>query len=255
MAPGLKELLQEECPVCTEYMLPPISMCVNGHSTCSTCKGKLLTCLLCRCPFSRTRCLLAENLVRKMRFPCRHSKRGCRKTFYPQGARTHEEECSHRPIKCPFSSIASVKCPWEDNVSKVKNHIRKIHYVPTDNTREKTTLSGVINCYDPNSCNFHKAIFVLGETFFMTTRIKQNNVYLCLCHAGLQNISSYKYAVAIRKRDGRGIFSVCNNTTNSFQDDVKKIFEVKDCTVFTQKQWEKCTDKEHWFYKVIISKN
>ena len=30
-----------ECPVCYEYILPPISQCTQGHLICSSCKSKV----------------------------------------------------------------------------------------------------------------------------------------------------------------------------------------------------------------------
>ncbi|UYV68355.1 SIAH2 [Cordylochernes scorpioides] len=39
-----------ECPVCFDYVLPPILQCVNGHLVCAACRLKLLRCPTCRGP-------------------------------------------------------------------------------------------------------------------------------------------------------------------------------------------------------------
>lgn len=39
-----------ECPVCFDYVLPPILQCQNGHLVCSTCRQKLTCCPTCRGP-------------------------------------------------------------------------------------------------------------------------------------------------------------------------------------------------------------
>ena len=37
-----------ECPVCFEYVLPPILQCQSGHLVCSNCRPKLSCCPTCR---------------------------------------------------------------------------------------------------------------------------------------------------------------------------------------------------------------
>lgn len=39
-----------ECPVCFDYVLPPILQCQNGHLVCSSCRQKLTCCPTCRGP-------------------------------------------------------------------------------------------------------------------------------------------------------------------------------------------------------------
>lgn len=39
-----------ECPVCLEYILPPIWQCKGGHLVCSNCRPKLNNCPKCRRP-------------------------------------------------------------------------------------------------------------------------------------------------------------------------------------------------------------
>jgi len=37
-----------ECPVCFDYVLPPILQCHAGHLVCSNCRPKLTCCPTCR---------------------------------------------------------------------------------------------------------------------------------------------------------------------------------------------------------------
>lgn len=37
-----------ECPVCFEYVLPPIYQCESGHLVCTECRPKLGNCPTCR---------------------------------------------------------------------------------------------------------------------------------------------------------------------------------------------------------------
>ena len=37
-----------ECPVCFDYVLPPILQCQSGHLVCANCRPKLTCCPTCR---------------------------------------------------------------------------------------------------------------------------------------------------------------------------------------------------------------
>jgi hypothetical protein len=57
---GLIALL--ECPVCMEYMGPPIHQCRRGHLVCAACKPKLPSCPTCRSRFTESRNLAMEKV-------------------------------------------------------------------------------------------------------------------------------------------------------------------------------------------------
>lgn len=42
-----------ECPVCFDYVLPPIFQCQAGHLACSNCRPKLTCCPTCRGPLGK----------------------------------------------------------------------------------------------------------------------------------------------------------------------------------------------------------
>ncbi|KAI8428801.1 hypothetical protein MSG28_007473 [Choristoneura fumiferana] len=65
-----------ECPVCMEWMEPPITQCRRGHLVCGTCRKRLDTCPVCRTAFSSVRNRAMENVAGILRYPCRH---GCGK--------------------------------------------------------------------------------------------------------------------------------------------------------------------------------
>lgn len=44
-----------ECPVCFDYVLPPILQCQSGHLVCSNCRPKLTGCPTCRGPLGENR--------------------------------------------------------------------------------------------------------------------------------------------------------------------------------------------------------
>lgn len=43
-----------ECPVCFDYVLPPILQCQSGHLVCANCRPKLTCCPTCRGPLGKS---------------------------------------------------------------------------------------------------------------------------------------------------------------------------------------------------------
>lgn len=58
-----------ECPVCKEYMSPPIYQCTTGHTICNPCKTKLGKCSSCEDPIEKTRNYTLEELSKKVELP------------------------------------------------------------------------------------------------------------------------------------------------------------------------------------------
>lgn len=62
-----QDLLTElECPVCYEIMLPPIRLCLEGHSICNTCRLQLDRCPTCRKPLTNARNRVLEKVAEKL---------------------------------------------------------------------------------------------------------------------------------------------------------------------------------------------
>lgn len=70
-----------ECPVCFDYVLPPILQCQSGHLVCSSCRPKLTCCPTCRGPLGNIRNLAMEKVAGNVMFPCKHSATGCGATL------------------------------------------------------------------------------------------------------------------------------------------------------------------------------
>eukprot|EP00493_Phyllostaurus_siculus_P002285 UN02297 len=66
-----------ECPVCFDYVLPPIYQCSSGHLVCSNCRPKLTLCPTCRGPLGSIRNLAMEKVANTVLFPCRFNSSGC----------------------------------------------------------------------------------------------------------------------------------------------------------------------------------
>ncbi|TRY57122.1 hypothetical protein DNTS_023998 [Danionella cerebrum] len=63
-----------ECPVCFDYVLPPILQCQAGHLVCNQCRQKLSCCPTCRGPLTPSiRNLAMEKVASTLPFPCKMS--------------------------------------------------------------------------------------------------------------------------------------------------------------------------------------
>lgn len=101
-----RDLLSElECPVCTEYMLPPILFCVNGHNICPNCKPKLKQCPTCRQPFVNIRNVALEKMARQIEYPCSYWRYGCRKKVNLDIKIKHERVCPYNQYSCPLTKV------------------------------------------------------------------------------------------------------------------------------------------------------
>ncbi|KAJ8957884.1 hypothetical protein NQ318_001880 [Aromia moschata] len=58
-----------ECPICKEYMAPPIYQCLSGHTVCTTCKAKMDCCSTCQSKIENTRNFALEDVSKKVELP------------------------------------------------------------------------------------------------------------------------------------------------------------------------------------------
>jgi len=113
-----------ECPVCFEYVLPPITQCKSGHLVCGNCRPKLTRCPTCRVPLTSIRNLAMEKVANLVLFPCKYTSSGCGKTMPPTEKADHEEHCEFRPCRCPCPGTS---CGWQGSMDAVVPHLMQ-HY-------------------------------------------------------------------------------------------------------------------------------
>ncbi|XP_021913243.1 uncharacterized protein LOC110826686 [Zootermopsis nevadensis] len=118
---GLIGLL--ECPVCMEYMGPPIHQCRRGHLVCSTCKPKLPSCPTCRSRFTESRNLAMEKVADKLHYPCKNAHLGCTDTLRLRDKDGHEANCAYRNYRC----IMVPPCEWKGQHSDILRHVIMSH--------------------------------------------------------------------------------------------------------------------------------
>lgn len=118
----LKEL---ECPVCIDYMHPPIRQCILGHTFCDKCYERVNKCPTCRNPKGTARSYALENLHQKLSFPCRNQVVGCNVTTNGKLIKKHEEICPYAPLDCPLKVIDN--CEWRGHLTDVIRHCKDKH--------------------------------------------------------------------------------------------------------------------------------
>ncbi|XP_028136812.1 E3 ubiquitin-protein ligase siah-1 [Diabrotica virgifera virgifera] len=114
-----------ECPVCLDYMLPPIYQCANGHSYCEPCKKKVEICGLCKVPVHDTRNFTLEKMTEHLTYPCKYHKAGCTYSCISTEIRDHETCCEFGPFICPLKDTTN--CDWQGSHSRVLDHIDNNH--------------------------------------------------------------------------------------------------------------------------------
>lgn len=161
-----KELLSDfECPICLEYMHPPICQCTTGHSFCKSCFDRIRRCPHCRSPKSTSRSYILEKVHSKLSFPCKYRENGCPVVLGGQQIKDHEKYCFSQNFKCPFH--LNDVCKWEGSGTKILPHCLDVHKNSTFfEPRRRFTSPG----FSVNRVNrFVNSVFVAYGVMFRCT--------------------------------------------------------------------------------------
>lgn len=186
-----------ECPVCFDYVLPPIFQCESGHLICTQCKPKVACCPSCRGPLGGVRNLAMEKVAETVQFPCKYVHSGCILRFLHKAKRAHEEMCEYRPYSCPCPGTS---CKWHGNLDLVLDHLLTAHKTITTLHGEDIVflatdinLPGAVDWVMMQSCFDHYFMLVLEkqerheghQQFFAVVQIigteKQAESFRCVC--------------------------------------------------------------------------
>ena len=204
-----------ECPVCLEYMKPPISMCENGHSICSDCRPRLKNCPSCRRPFLSVRNLALEGL----------STMFVNKNTIPKNS-----ESTANIYKCPFSTISHEDCAWVGSLCDMKYHIKCSHSGPSDTHKSDGQFAVVLTDLSPES-HYRKAVWSGDELFYVVWEIKSGNFYCAVLYVGSKKTSSkFTYTFSLKTDDGKKRISMLFQT-QSVVTNVEKLFTPGECAL------------------------
>merc|ERR1719232_2358226 len=157
-----------ECPVCFDYVLPPILQCHAGHLVCSNCRPKLTCCPTCRGSLGNNiRNLAMEKVASTVMFPCKYSSGGCMVTLLHTEKIEHEETCEFRPYSCPCPGAG---CKWQGSLEQVMAHLMQVHKSITTLQGEDIVflatdinLPGAVDWVMMQSCFGHHFMLVLEK--------------------------------------------------------------------------------------------
>ncbi|XP_027628155.1 E3 ubiquitin-protein ligase SIAH2 [Tupaia chinensis] len=157
-----------ECPVCFDYVLPPILQCQAGHLVCNQCRQKLSCCPTCRGALTPSiRNLAMEKVASAVLFPCKYATTGCSLTLHHTEKPEHEDVCEYRPYSCPCPGAS---CKWQGSLEAVMSHLMHAHKSITTLQGEDIVflatdinLPGAVDWVMMQSCFGHHFMLVLEK--------------------------------------------------------------------------------------------
>ena len=219
----LKEL---ECPVCMEYMLPPIPMCESGHSICSKCRPNLVKCPSCRQPFLNLRNKALENLSLRAKHPCCYRSYGCQLVFRADMKTDHEIVCPYRPYTCPLLKDNQINCQWCGIHEDLREHIRKEH-----KDRLTDIKSGKHVCIRryKEKHRYSRVIFACDEMFYQQFEVIDNTFYFVIQHIGPENYgSNFQYSFNLATSSNAEFVSI-GFVARSCKVDIANLYRSGQC--------------------------
>jgi E3 ubiquitin-protein ligase SIAH1 len=203
-------LIELECPVCLEYMLPPITLCKNGHDICGHCKPKLKHCHTCRGPILDMRSQALEKLARRLQYPCRFRKFGCAVILNADKMTDHQQNCPRIRFNCPMIEEKHTHCPWECSLEDMMEHLKTEHgnrfHEVNGTFSVKLKLLRQMNTYD---CAMH----ALDQIFYIVIETHHDEVCGCVQYIGRKKTAyKYRYELSIQKVDKTDQVSVYHKT-------------------------------------------
>ncbi|XP_003797551.1 E3 ubiquitin-protein ligase Siah1-like [Otolemur garnettii] len=221
-----------ECPVCFDYVLPPILQCQRGHLVCISCRQKLTSCPTCRGPLGSIRNLAMEKVADSLSFPCKYAPSGCRITLPPAGKADHEEVCDFRPYSCPCPGVL---CPWEGSVDAVMPHLMDQHGSLTALEGE-TAIFLAMNINNEHGTFYWVMMQSCFDLHFMVVLQKQENHHgeerFCAIVQLLgtpQQAQNFTYQLEV-KGDRRRL--TWRATPRSIREGIETAMMSNDCLVF-----------------------
>lgn len=148
-----------ECPMCDNYMSPPIRQCQKGHTFCQECFQKLDSCSICRSQKDPSaRCVILETIHSKLIVPCKNAIFGCEFACRGVNILKHQESCQFRRRTCPLRNYDN--CPWRSTNSKMEAHLRAKHATSFYTNRWQMLLA-----YDFRKINYNHYIYAIILAF------------------------------------------------------------------------------------------
>lgn len=178
-----QQLLQSlECPICREYIRPPIFICETGHNICEICSKRVNMCPICRGNFLGGRNFTLESFTSNLDYPCVNQLLGCFFIGKAQLVQKHELLCEYIEIEC-----VTLNCQWRGLDGDLKKHLKAEHM---------DVLLQQDNTYAHHSNkDFKDYLFLYVDDIFILKLYYENgqDLKFAVLHYQCKTTSRYKY--------------------------------------------------------------
>ncbi|XP_018563397.1 E3 ubiquitin-protein ligase SIAH1-like [Anoplophora glabripennis] len=187
------ELLMElECPICTNYMSPPIRQCATGHSICEDCRRRLPNCALCQGVFTESRNISLEGLAVKMRYPCINKSSGCNLKLAYNEREIHESRCMFKGYKCAMEN-----CPWVGKLEDISEH-----WTSKKITSKPFQASNVCHTKIKSESYYVNIVEACNRLFWFKCKVSKKKLFWVVQYIGKSSdAENYWYEIDIFKPD------------------------------------------------------
>ena len=234
-------LNQLECPVCMEYMRPPITLCANGHNICNTCKQKLPHCPTCRQQFLNTRNVALEKVATDVKYPCTYRKYGCSEIYSFDLIGGHLEKCQFIPQPCPVNKLEFGTCTWSGIWSSMSSHLSQAH----TNVRMDYLSQIFFGHYHIQIRGFTPArkrcqfIFTRFSVFYSRSEIKNGIFYSVMQYIGPPaKAVKYGYRLKFVNKEGTEDLAV-SHRVRCLDDDLSEVHNSGNCVKLYPEQFNR----------------
>ncbi|XP_066259985.1 E3 ubiquitin-protein ligase Siah1-like isoform X2 [Euwallacea similis] len=173
-----------ECPVCFNYIIPPIMMCINSHVICFDCWRRCISCPTCRVKKSITRAWALERIHSFIAFPCKWE--GCPYIASGPDRMLHVNVCRFYPTTCPLGN--SYECSWKGIIGSLPEHLIQRHQKNvflksgitlraasfTSSEKQEYTMVFIVNVYDLSFREDLQILLELQPTYLNKSQIRND---------------------------------------------------------------------------------
>lgn len=244
---SLRSLFQ--CPVCSDYAVPPVYQCSNGHIVCEDCRGRLFNCPMCREDFhdsivNLTLAKVSENL----KFPCKFKEDGCTEMLSSEEKRQHEKiDCQHMLVKCP---APQADCEYESDMKNMKKHLTAHHSnIPTING---DNIEFGIQKEDGEE-NLWAFKLQTEEQLFLAVFEIRDRKLTGILRAFCPKREAYKYATQIAIKNRHNVYG-WRSRCKSLNEDHESIRRSGECMIMDPAHVRVFEENEMFTIKVKIEK-
>ncbi|KAK9869559.1 hypothetical protein WA026_003312 [Henosepilachna vigintioctopunctata] len=217
-----------ECPICLDYMAPPIHQCAMGHTFCVTCFDKFSRCPTCRSPKGVSRSFALERIHSSLLFPCKYRQEGCEAKVRGCDLNTHHEICDYAKCKCPFSN--GMNCKWMGPRSTTIKHCKQDHPSNFHSGNHIILKCPMFDHLGLQSAFYFTIIQAYGEHFeFCWSLSETGRMKWAVYFMGSpKERKRYNYQISIGKPYGEFEPIVMTTNCEEIVDEVE-LFESKNC--------------------------